>query len=122
VVAVNAEILPKGDQLSRRSRYSYHKTRAVDRATAGVHGLSNLRVDIGHLTKELLRDKRETVGRLDRPLEGNRRVRHLERPVVRPGDVHDSSALHAKFAQYVRRRSRLSVRSALIHPRRGVRG
>ena len=65
------EALNKGDALSKEERDAAIKT------TARLTGLSpkyvdesNLRIDVGHFTRELLRDERLTIGRYDGRITG----------------------------------------------------
>ncbi len=98
-----AEILAKGDQLTASERdTAITKLSRLTGLSQEYISLSNLRVEIQHFTKELLRDKRETVGRLDSRLKGTDALGTAERPEFDPAMATIRPPFTATFAQYVR--------------------
>ena len=98
-----AEALAKGDRLTpeernaaieRLSRYTGLSKSYLD--------LANLRVDEPHFTKELLRDRKETVGRLDSRFTGTDRSLLSETPSFDPSMSAIRPPYTAMFNQYVR--------------------
>ncbi|HEY6968396.1 MAG TPA: peptidase S10 [Candidatus Angelobacter sp.] len=98
-----AEALAKGDRLTpeernaaieRLSRYTGLSKSYLD--------LANLRVDEPHFTKELLRDRKETVGRLDSRFTGTDRSLLSETPSYDPSMSAIRPPYTAMFNQYVR--------------------
>jgi carboxypeptidase C (cathepsin A) len=97
--------LAKGDRLGgseraavadRLSRYTGLDKEYVEQ--------SDLRIEIQHFCKELLRDKRRTVGRLDSRFEGS--IRRRRRAAgLRPEHGRHPPPYTATFNDYVRRRS-----------------
>ena len=97
------EALDKGSRLTPAER----KT-AVDKL-ARYTGLdpryidgSELRIDVQHFTRELLRDKRLTVGRLDGRLTGPSPLNEGERAAFDPSNTLPEPPFRAAFLQYVR--------------------
>lgn len=98
-----AEALMKGDRLAAEERNA-----AIDRLSRYT-GLSktyldqaNLRVDEPHFTKELLRDRRQTVGRLDSRFTGTDRSLLAETASFDPSMTAIRPPYTAMFNQYVR--------------------
>jgi len=98
-----AHALARGDRLSAEER------KAVVDQLARYTGLSptyieqsNLRVDIQHFCKELLRDERRTVGRLDSRFKGIDERVVSERPEFDPSLTAIRPPYTAAFNQYVR--------------------
>ncbi len=98
-----AEILAKGDRLSASERdTAITKLSRLTGLSQQYIGLSNLRVEIHHFTKELLRDKAQTVGRLDSRLKGTDALGTAERPEFDPAMSTIRPPYTATFAQYLR--------------------
>lgn len=98
-----AEALAKGDRLTPQERS------AVAEKLARYTGLSkeyveqnNLRIDEGHFTKALMRDKDKIVGRLDSRFLGNERSTPLETAASDPSMNAIRPPYTAMFNQYVR--------------------
>jgi len=98
-----AEALAKGDRLTPQERQE-----AIDRLAryTGLNktyiDLSNLRVDEPQFTKELLRDQRKTIGRLDSRFTGTSRSAVSERAEFDPSMSAIRPPYTAMFNQYVR--------------------
>ena len=98
-----AEALAKGDRLTPQERQE-----AIDRLAryTGLSktyiDLSNLRVDEPNFTKELLRDQRKTIGRLDSRFTGTSRSAVSERAEFDPSMSAIRPPYTAMFNQYVR--------------------
>jgi carboxypeptidase C (cathepsin A) len=98
-----ADTLAKGDQLTPAERdTAITKLSRLTGLSQEYVGLSNLRVEIQHFTKELLRDKRETVGRLDSRLKGTDSEGTAARPEFDPALSTIRPPYTAMFGQYVR--------------------
>jgi carboxypeptidase C (cathepsin A) len=98
-----AEALAKGDRMTAEERIA-----AIDRL-ARYTGLSrsyidlaNLRIDEPHFTKELLRDRRQTVGRLDSRFTGSDDSGIAETARFDPSMTAIRPPYTAMFNQYVR--------------------
>ena len=98
-----AEALAKGDRLPAAERQS-----AIDRL-ARYTGLekryidnSNLRVPIFHFTKELLRDQKRTVGRLDSRFKGMDESAATDHPEFDPSMAAIRPPYTSTFNNYVR--------------------
>ena len=98
-----AEALAKGDRLTpserqatieRLARYTGLDPRFIDN--------SNLRVPIFHFTKELLRDQKRTVGRLDSRFKGVDESAATETPEYDPSLAAIRPPYTTTFNQYVR--------------------
>ncbi len=98
-----AEALAKGDRLTseernavidRLARYTGLRKAYIDQA--------NLRIDEPHLTKELLRDQKQTVGRLDSRFTGTDRQVIGETTSFDPSMTAIRPPYTAMFNQYVR--------------------
>jgi carboxypeptidase C (cathepsin A) len=98
-----AEALAKGDRLTpaerqatveRLTRYTGLEPRYIDN--------SNLRVPIFHFTKELLRDQKRTVGRLDSRFKGVDESAATESPEYDPSMAAIRPPYTTTFNQYVR--------------------
>ena len=98
-----AEALAKGDRLTseernavidRLARYTGLRKTYIDQA--------NLRIDEPHLTKELLRDQKQTVGRLDSRFTGTDRQVIGETTSFDPSMTAIRPPYTAMFNQYVR--------------------
>jgi carboxypeptidase C (cathepsin A) len=98
-----ADILAKGDRVTPAERdTAITKLSRLTGLSQEYISLSNLRVEIQHFTKELLRDKRQTVGRLDSRLKGTDARGTAERPEFDPAIATIRPPYTATFAQYVR--------------------
>lgn len=98
-----ADILAKGDRLTASERdTAITKLSRLTGLSQEYVGLSNLRVEIQHYVKELLRDKRETVGRLDSRLKGTDAMGTAERSEFDPSISSIRPPYTATFAQYLR--------------------
>jgi carboxypeptidase C (cathepsin A) len=98
-----ADILAKGDQLTPTERdAAITKLSRLTGLSQEYVNLSNLRVEIQHFIKELLRDKRETVGRLDSRLKGYDALGTSEREDFDPAIATIRPPFTSTFAQYVR--------------------
>jgi carboxypeptidase C (cathepsin A) len=95
--------LNKGDDLppaerkaviDKMVRYLGVESRYVDE--------SNLRFDVGHFTRELLRDKHETIGRLDGRLTGPSSLNTGETAEFDPSNTLIAPPFTAVFTNYVR--------------------
>ena len=98
-----ASALAKGDRLTAEERAAVMEKLArytgLDRHYLE---LSNLRVDIQHFCKELLREERRTVGRLDSRLKGIDESGASETPDFDPSLAAIRPPYTAMFNQYVR--------------------
>jgi len=106
--------LMKGDRLGSDER------RAVAETLARYTGLgreyvlgSNLRIEIHRFCKELLRESRRSVGRLDSRFKGVEAVSVNERPEFDPSMLAITPPYTAAFNQYVR--SELGVKTDLVY-------
>jgi carboxypeptidase C (cathepsin A) len=97
------EALAKGDRLTPDER------REVVQRLARYTGLdpawldaTELRIEIGRFTKELLRDQKRTVGRLDSRLKGWDLLAATERPEFDPSMAAIRTPYTAMFNHYVR--------------------
>ena len=98
-----ADMLAKGDRLTASERdTAITKLSRLTGLSQEYVGLSNLRVEIQHFVKELLRDKRETVGRLDSRLKGTDALGTAERSEFDPAISTIRPPYTATFAQYLR--------------------
>lgn len=98
-----ADILTKGDRLTASERdTAITKLSRLTGLSQEYVGLSNLRVEIQHFVKELLRGKRETVGRLDSRLKGTDALGTAERSEFDPAISSIRPPYTATFAQYLR--------------------
>jgi carboxypeptidase C (cathepsin A) len=99
-----AQALEKGDQISPEE---YKKVVADLAHYTGLSPQyieeSNLRISPQRWFKELLRDKRETVGRLDARFTGRDRDAAGERDEYDPSEASYEGAFVAEFQDYVRR-------------------
>ena len=75
-------------------RYTGLEARYIDR--------SNLRYDVSHFTRELLRDKQETIGRLDGRLTGPSSLNVGETSEFDPSNTLIAPPFQAAFTNYVR--------------------
>src|SRR6266853_1222285 len=97
------EALNKGSRLPAAERKS-----AVEKL-ARYTGLepryidgSDLRIDVAHFTRELLRDKHLTIGRLDGRLSGPASLNEGERSEFDPANTLPDPPFRAAFLQYLR--------------------
>jgi carboxypeptidase C (cathepsin A) len=97
------EALNKGDQISAEQR------KAAIEKTARLTGLkpsyvdqSDLRIDVGHFTRELLRDQRLTIGRLDGRLTGPSAMDAGETADFDPSGTLTRPPFQAAFLHYMR--------------------
>ncbi len=98
-----AEILAKGDRLTPAERdTAITKLARLTGISQEYIGLSNLRVEIQHFATELLRDQRQTVGRLDSRLTGTDARGTSERPDYDPTIATIRPPYTSTFLQYVR--------------------
>jgi carboxypeptidase C (cathepsin A) len=97
------EALDKGSRLppaerntaiEKLARYTGLEPRYIDG--------SDLRIDVAHFTRELLRDKRLTIGRLDGRLTGPASLNEGERSEFDPANTLPDPPFRAAFLQYVR--------------------
>jgi len=108
-----AEAFAEGEYvlaLMKGGRLSAEERAKVGKKLARLTGLSdefvvrsNLRVDIGHFTKELLRDERRTVGRFDSRYKGIDLDAVGERPDYDPSYAAVQGAYTATLNNYVRK-------------------
>jgi carboxypeptidase C (cathepsin A) len=98
-----ADALAKGDRLTAQERQDAidHLARYTGLSKAYLDE-SNLRVDEPHFTKELLRDQRKTIGRLDSRFTGTSRSAVAERAEFDPSMSAIRPPYTAMFNQYVR--------------------
>jgi carboxypeptidase C (cathepsin A) len=97
------EALDKGDQLTPAER------KAVIEKLARYTGLepryiddSELRLDVAHFTRELMRDKRLTIGRLDGRLTGPSPLNAGETAEFDPSSTLPRPPFQAAFLHYIR--------------------
>ncbi len=107
-----AEALAKGDRLTPQERQDVidHLARYTGLSKAYIDD-SNLRIEESHFTKELLRDKRLTIGRLDSRFTGPSRSAIAETASFDPSMSAIRPPYTAMFNQYVR--SELGYKSDL---------
>jgi carboxypeptidase C (cathepsin A) len=98
-----AEALGKGDRLTPQERQDVidHLARYTGLSKTYID-LSNLRIEENHFTKELLRDQRETIGRLDSRFTGPSRSGVAESASFDPSMSAIRPPYTAMFNQYVR--------------------
>jgi carboxypeptidase C (cathepsin A) len=98
-----ADALAKGDRLSPQERQDVidHLARYTGLSKTYIDE-SNLRIDEPHFTKELLRDQRKTIGRLDSRFTGTSRSAVSERSEFDPSMSAIRPPYTAMFNQYVR--------------------
>lgn len=106
--------LMKGDQLSEDER------QAVAKQLAAYTGLdpdyvlgTNLRINIFHFCKELLRSDKRSVGRLDSRFKGMEALAVTERPEFDPSMIAITPPYSAAFNHYVR--SELGIETDLTY-------
>ncbi len=106
--------LMKGDRLTDRERLKVAKrlARYTGLTLDYVVG-SNLRINIYHFCKELLRHERRSVGRLDSRFKGIEAVVTNERPEFDPSMVAITPPYTAAFNHYVR--TELNVETDLLY-------
>jgi len=107
-----ADALVKGDRLTAQERQDVidHLARYTGLSKTYIDE-SNLRIDEPHFTKELLRDQRKTIGRLDSRFTGTSRSAVAERAQFDPSMSAIRPPYTAMFNQYVR--SELGYKSDL---------
>jgi carboxypeptidase C (cathepsin A) len=107
-----AEALAKGDRLTPQERQDVidHLSRYTGLSKTYIDE-SNLRIDESHFTKELLRDKKQTIGRLDSRFTGTSRSAVAETASFDPSMSAIRPPYTAMFNQYVR--SELGYKSDL---------
>jgi carboxypeptidase C (cathepsin A) len=94
---LQGDALPKGERtriVEKMARYTGLSPEFIER--------SNLRINDQHFFKELLRDRGQTVGRLDSRLLGRDRLGVTERPEYDPLMTTTSGPYTATFYDYVR--------------------
>jgi carboxypeptidase C (cathepsin A) len=98
-----ADALAKGDRLTPQERQDVidHLARYTGLSKTYIDE-SNLRIDEPHFTKELLRDQRKTIGRLDSRFTGTSRSAVSERSEFDPSMSAIRPPYTAMFNQYVR--------------------
>jgi carboxypeptidase C (cathepsin A) len=98
-----AEALAKGDRLTPAERQDTidHLARYTGLSKTYIDE-SNLRIDEPHFTKELLRDQRKTIGRLDSRFTGTSRSAVAERSEFDPSMSAIRPPYTAMFNHYVR--------------------
>jgi len=106
--------LMKGDQLGEDER------QAVAKQLAAYTGLdldyvlgTNLRINIFHFCKELLREDKRSVGRLDSRFKGMEALSVTERPEFDPSMIAITPPYSAAFNHYAR--SELGIETDLIY-------
>jgi carboxypeptidase C (cathepsin A) len=100
--------LPAGERktaIEKMARYTGLSPRYIDE--------SDLRVDVQHFTRELLRDRDLTIGRLDGRLTGPSPLNAGERADFDPSNTLPLPAFQAAFLQYLR--SELGYKSDLTY-------
>ena len=98
-----AAALLQGDKLPKRERAQIvQKLARYTGLSPEFIGRSNLRVNDQHFFKELLRDRGQTVGRLDSRLLGRDRLGVTEKPEYDPLMTTTSGPYTATFYDYVR--------------------
>jgi carboxypeptidase C (cathepsin A) len=98
-----ADALAKGDRLTPPERQDVidHLARYTGLSKTYIEE-SNLRVDESHFTKELLRDQKKTIGRLDSRFTGTSRSAVAETATLDPSMSAIRPPYTAMFNQYVR--------------------
>ncbi|HVR70258.1 MAG TPA: peptidase S10 [Vicinamibacteria bacterium] len=98
-----AEALVKGDRLAPEERREVIQRLArYTGLEAGWLDATELRIEIGRFRKELLRDQKRTVGRLDSRLKGWDLLSATERPEFDPSMAAIRTPYTAMFNHYVR--------------------
>ncbi len=107
-----ADALAKGDRLTPQERQDVidHLARYTGLSKTYIDE-SNLRIEESHFTKELLRDKKQTIGRLDSRFTGTSRSAIAETASFDPSMSAIRPPYTAMFNQYVR--SELGYKSDL---------
>lgn len=106
--------LMKGDRLSTDERHRAAETLARYTGLDREYVLgTNLRIEIYRFCKELLRDVRRSVGRLDSRFKGVEALAVNERPEFDPSMLAITPPYTAAFNQYVR--SELGVETDLVY-------
>ncbi len=97
-IALNkGDALPAAERkatIDKLVRYTGLEARYIDQ--------SNLRYDVSHFTRELLRDKHETIGRLDGRLTGPSSLNTGETSEFDPSNTLIAPPFQAAFTNYVR--------------------
>jgi carboxypeptidase C (cathepsin A) len=97
------EALNKGDQISSEQRKeAIEKTARLTGLEAHYVDQSDLRIDVGHFTRELLRDQRLTIGRLDGRLTGPSPLDAGETADSDPSSSLTRPPFQAAFLHYMR--------------------
>jgi carboxypeptidase C (cathepsin A) len=98
-----ADALAKGDRLTPQERQDVidHLARYTGLSKTYIDE-SNLRIEESHFTKELLRDKKQTIGRLDSRFTGTSRSAIAETASFDPSMSAIRPPYTAMFNQYVR--------------------
>ena len=95
--------LMKGDRLKEEERQTVAKTLAAYTGLDFEYVLgSNLRINIFHFCKELLRSDKRSVGRLDSRFKGVEALAVTERPEFDPSMIAITPPYSAAFNHYVR--------------------
>jgi carboxypeptidase C (cathepsin A) len=95
--------LMKGDRLEEEERQAVAKTLAAYTGLDFDYVLgSNLRINIFHFCKELLRSDKRSVGRLDSRFKGVEALAVTERPEFDPSMIAITPPYSAAFNHYVR--------------------
>ncbi len=95
--------LMKGDQLDEDERQTVAKQLAAYTGLDLKYVLgTNLRINIFHFCKELLRDDKRSVGRLDSRFKGMEALAVTERPEFDPSMIAITPPYSAAFNHYVR--------------------
>src|SRR5215467_5670915 len=98
-----ADALAKGDRLTPEERNATIERLALYTGLSKTYlDQANLRVDEGHFTKELLRDRKQVVGRLDSRFTGTDRSLLAETSSYDPSMSAIRPPYTAMFNQYVR--------------------
>ncbi|HSO10741.1 MAG TPA: hypothetical protein VLT51_00090 [Anaerolineales bacterium] len=118
-----AKALLKGDSLSKEERAKIvKKTSYYTGISEQFIERSNLRINDQHYFKELLRERGQTVGRLDSRLIGRDRLGVTERPEYDPLLTNIMGPYTAAFYDYIRRELKFEsdlpyeILSAFVHP------
>jgi carboxypeptidase C (cathepsin A) len=97
------DALNKGDTLSKDERDAAIKTTArLTGLSAKYVDQSDLRIDVGHFTRELLRDDRLTIGRYDGRITGPSPMDAGEAAESDPSDAAVKAPFTSAFLHYIR--------------------
>jgi len=118
-----SEALLKGDRLTRAERTSViEKTARYTGLSPEFIDRSNLRIQDQHFFKELLRDRGQTVGRLDSRFLGRDRLGVTDKPEYDPLMTNVAGPFTAAFYDYIRAELKFEtdlsyeIISEFVHP------